>query len=59
MPDNPKLQTLVENDCLVQTRANELTTEQKAAIEALAWSQIYALVESRLAVGLVTGTGMI
>lgn len=54
-----KLQVLVDADCIEAQAINTLTDAQKAAIENLAWSQIYALKEARMATGPVHGTNMI
>jgi hypothetical protein len=54
MSIGPKLQALVDGDCIKENKANDLDSQQKDAIEALNMSQIYAIIEAREKVGPIT-----
>lgn len=54
-----KLQTLINGGCISAVGVNSLSTTQLAAIDAMLWSQIYAFVEVRQSVGMLSTGGMI
>jgi hypothetical protein len=54
-----KLQALVDGACISHSFAEGLTSTQKAAIEALEWSYIWALREVRERVGAISGSSVV
>ena len=54
-----KLQALIDGECIDTNAISALTDTQRQAIEALDWSQIWALREAREQVGVVRNSEMI
>lgn len=59
MPYGPKLQALIEGNCISTGRADGLTPTQKDAIENLSQAQIETLIQVQAAVGPVFNGDMI
>ena len=55
----PKLQALINGNCISSQRAEELGPTQKAAIEDLTQTQIEVLIQVQAAVGAVPNGQMI
>ena len=59
MPYGPKLQELLNGNCINDQAAEGLSNQQKAAIENLTQAQIETLIQVQAAVGEVTNGQMI
>lgn len=54
-----KLQALIAGHCVNTSMVGSLTVEQRAAIESLEWSQVWAMREARQSTGEIANLFMI